>query len=99
MDANLEEMRACLGAVEACLGKTETTVKAGQEQMRAELRLAWKELRPESEANQEKLETLMEPYKWVPRVKATHVLATAQVRASMLYMETLKEQCTRRLLQ
>jgi hypothetical protein len=39
-NANLGKMKACLGATEPCLEKMEATIKACQEQMKLELRLA-----------------------------------------------------------
>jgi hypothetical protein len=51
LDADREKIKACLEAMEAYLGETESTIKASQEQMRAEIKTGLEEIKAtESEA-------------------------------------------------
>jgi hypothetical protein len=45
----------------------------------------------ELEANKEKIEPISEPYKWVPHVKATHLLTALQGHASGVLRGVSKE--------
>jgi hypothetical protein len=86
--------------MKASLGKTKATIKAGQEQMRIEMKTGVEEMKAtESDASQEKIETIVEHSDGALHVKATCMLTSCRARLPVLYMEALKEQHKRKLLE
>jgi hypothetical protein len=69
-------MLACLGKMEACVENMEAMTKAGQEEMRPEIKIGLEEMK----ANQEKRE----------HIKATNVLTALQAQASDVLHEVPK---------
>lgn len=88
-----EMMMACLEVVEACLEKMETTMKAGQEQIRAKIKTGMEVM------NATVPEAIADHYGGAPCIKATH-LPTAQqdwapdvlhgVPKGVMYKETIQ---------
>lgn len=67
----------------ACLGKAETTIKAGQEWIKAKIKTGLEERNTTVlKANQGKSEAIMEPSKWALCIEATYMLAIPQYQTS-----------------